>query len=115
MKLIKSLQLAEEQAFQRGFDRGLAFARQEGMAKDLAIRDTMIFDFLKCKYDLGSAGKRQASVLYEEFSAWWAESGRGANVPTFTDFGKKLGRVLHKSKVNGCIFYKGLTLKHGDS
>jgi len=109
MKQKASFQLAEDRAFQRGFDRGLSFARQEGLARYTGVKSTMIFDFLASRYELTVGGKRQAAILYQEFSTWWVESGRGPIFPSSTEFGKKLSRVLRKSKINGCIYYNGLT------
>jgi len=112
----KTIRLAERAGFQRGFvsgrikgfDEGLKFNRGETTARFEGLKDVMIDDFLAAKYDLCREGKRQASDLYQEFSEWWTATGRGAVVPSSTNFGRRLSRRLRKTKVQGCIWYHGL-------
>jgi hypothetical protein len=92
----------------KGFDEGFSFNRRETTARIEGLKDVMIDDFLKARYDLDQEGKRQASDLYQEFSKWWISTGRGVVVPSSTNFGKRLSRRLRKTKINGCIWYHGL-------
>lgn len=116
----KTVKLAERAGFQRGFiagrikgfDEGLRFNRLETAARFEGLKDVMIDDFLLAKHDLCGEGKCKASDLYQEFSEWWTATGRGTVVPSITNFGRRMSRKLHKSKINGCFWYHGVK-SHG--
>jgi hypothetical protein len=65
-----------------------------------------LFDWMQSNLQLQDGAKCRASELFQNWQTW--AHGKGIAPQTQTWFGREIGRVFRKKKVNGIVLYEGL-------
>ena len=102
--------------------RGCLFWQQQGLmppqevtnaAAEYRRNEDLLGDFIEACCVLTPAAKVLSKVIYQRYIAWYKENvdSREKKEPTITAFGKQLGRVFEKHRVNGIVEYIGIDVK----
>ena len=92
-----------ERSYLRGIEDVLGEQKYAEYVLDRFIED-------RCSID-SHDGTVRASYLYGRFLEWFNRMSVVRNIPKMTWFGRQMAMRFEKTKKNGSVYYKGLTIR----